>query len=53
MTDRTAAIETVKALAQLLKDSRTSMDGTTLALRVAVKDLRDAHRPDHLETLNQ
>jgi hypothetical protein len=46
VTDRAAAIETVKALVQVLKDTRASMDGTGQALRVAVKALRDAHRPE-------
>jgi hypothetical protein len=43
--DRAAAIETVKALRQMLKDTRAAMNGTGQALRAAVKAFRDAHRP--------
>jgi hypothetical protein len=45
VTDRTAAITTVKALSQVLKDTRATMDGTGKALRDALKAFRDAHRP--------
>jgi hypothetical protein len=45
VTDRTAAVETVRALGQVLKDTRTAMNGTGQALREAVKALRDAHQP--------
>ncbi|MCX6037854.1 MAG: hypothetical protein NTW99_08165 [Chloroflexi bacterium] len=45
VTDRSAAVETVKALGQVLKDTRAAMNGTGQALREAVKAFRDAHRP--------
>ena len=43
VTDRTTAVQTVKSLAQVLKDTRTAMDGTGKALREAIKALREAH----------
>ena len=43
VTDRTAAIATVKALARVLKATRSAMDGTGIALRQAIRVLRDAH----------
>ena len=45
VTDRSAAIESVKALVQVLKDTRTAMNGTGKALREAVKTFREAHHP--------
>jgi len=45
VTDRAAAIKTVKALDQVLKGTRAAMNGTGQALREAVKAFRDAHRP--------
>jgi hypothetical protein len=45
VTDRTQAIATVKALQQVLKDTRTAMDGTGRALLQALRDLRAAHKP--------
>ena len=45
VTDCSAAVETVKALGQVLKDTRAAMNGTGQALREAVKAFRDAHRP--------
>ena len=45
VADRAAAVETVKALGQVLKDTRAAMNGTGQALREAVKAFRDAHRP--------
>jgi hypothetical protein len=45
VTDRTAAIATLKALTQVIKDSRLAMDGTGQALREAVKAFRDVHKP--------
>jgi hypothetical protein len=45
VTDQAAAVETVKALSQVLKDTRLAMNGTSHALREAVKAFRDAHRP--------
>jgi hypothetical protein len=45
VTDRTAAVETLKALGQVLKNTHLAMDGTGEALRAAVKAFRDAHRP--------
>jgi hypothetical protein len=47
VTDRITAAATVKALAQVLKDTRTAMNGTGKALREAIKAFRDAHpRPE-------
>jgi hypothetical protein len=43
VTDRTTAIATAKSLAQVLKDTRTAMNGTGKALRAAIKAFRDAH----------
>ncbi len=43
VTDRTTAIATVKSLAQVLKDTRTAMNGTDKALRDAVRAFRQAH----------
>jgi predicted component of type VI protein secretion system len=43
VTDRTTAIATVKSLAQVLKDTRTAMNGTGKTLREAIKAFRDAH----------
>jgi hypothetical protein len=45
VTDRAAAVETVKALGQVLKDTRLAMNSTGRALREAIKAFRDAHRP--------
>jgi hypothetical protein len=43
VTDRTTAIATAKSLAQVLKDTRTAMNGTLKALHEAVKAFRQAH----------
>jgi hypothetical protein len=43
ITDRSAAIATVKSLGQVLKDTRTAMNGTGKALRQAIKTFRHAH----------
>jgi hypothetical protein len=43
VTDRTTAIATVKALAKVLKDTRTAMNGTLKSLHIAVKTFRQAH----------
>ena len=43
VTDRTTAIATVKSLGQVLKDTRTAMNGTGKALHDAVKAFREAH----------
>jgi hypothetical protein len=43
MTDRTSATATVKSLGQVLKNTRTAMDGTGKALRAAIKAFREAH----------
>ena len=43
VTDRTTAIATAKSLAQVLKDTRTAMNGTLKALRDAAKAFRQAH----------
>jgi hypothetical protein len=45
VVDRTQAVETVKALAQVIKDSRTSMDGSAQALHKALRDFRLTHHP--------
>ncbi len=45
MTDRAQAIETVKAVGQALKDTRSAMDGTGKALLKAIQAFREAHRP--------
>lgn len=45
VTDRAVAVETVKALGQVLKDTRLAMNRTGQALREAVKAFRNAHRP--------
>jgi hypothetical protein len=45
VTARAAAIETVKSLGQVLKDTRAAMNGTGQALREAVKAFRNAHQP--------
>lgn len=45
VTDPVVALETVKALGQVLKDTRTAMDGTGQALREAIKAFRQAHPP--------
>ena len=41
--DRTAAIATAKSLVQVLKDTRTAMNGTVKELHDAVKAYRQAH----------
>jgi hypothetical protein len=47
VTDRTTATASVKGLAQVLKDTRTAMNGTGRALMEAIKAFRDAHpRPE-------
>ena len=43
VTDRATAIATAKSLAQVLKDTRTAMNGTGKALRQAVQAFRQAH----------
>ena len=45
VVDRTTALATVNSLGQVLKDTRTAMDGTGKALREAVKAFRTAHQP--------
>jgi hypothetical protein len=45
VVDRTKALETVKSLAQVLKDTRTALNGTGKALLEAIKTFRIAHRP--------
>jgi len=52
VTDRSTAIITVKALVQVLKDTRSAMDGTGKALREAVRTFRKAHRPDQGTSTN-
>lgn len=41
--DRTTAVATVKSLAQVLKATRSAMDGTLKALHEAVKAFRQSH----------
>ena len=43
VTDRASALATAKSLAQVLKDTRSAMDGTGRALRAAIKAFREAH----------
>ena len=45
VTDRTTAVETVRSLVQVLKDTRTALNGTGRALRSAIQAFRDAHQP--------
>lgn len=45
VTDRAAAVGTVKALGQVLKETHLAMNGTGQALREAIKAFRDAHQP--------
>jgi hypothetical protein len=45
VTDRTAAIATLKSLTQVLKDTRAAMNGTGKALIEAVKAFRAANKP--------
>ena len=44
VTDRATAVATAKALAQVLKDTHTAMNGSGKALRQAIKAFRQAHR---------
>jgi hypothetical protein len=44
VTDRDKAVETVKALQQVLKDTRLAMNGTGRALWQAIHEFRQAHR---------
>jgi hypothetical protein len=44
VTDRATAIVTAKSLAQVLQDTRTAINGTGKALRLAVRAFRQAHR---------
>lgn len=43
VTDRSTAIATAKDLAQVLKDTRTAMDGTGKALLETIRAFREAH----------
>ncbi|MGB8213676.1 MAG: hypothetical protein WCE68_08985 [Anaerolineales bacterium] len=43
VTDRGTAIATAKSLAQVLKNTRTAMNGTLKAVHAAVKAFREAH----------
>lgn len=45
VTDRAAAIATTQSLFQVIKDTRTAMNGTGRALRDAIKAFREAHHP--------
>jgi hypothetical protein len=45
LIDRTIAVGTVKALNQVIKDTRLAMNGTGQGMREAVKAFRQAHRP--------
>jgi hypothetical protein len=42
--DREKAVETMKALQQVLKDTRTAMNGTGRALWQAIRQWRQEHR---------
>ena len=44
VVDPSQALATVKALGQVLKDTRSAMDGTGKALRQAIQDFRNAHK---------
>lgn len=43
VTDRATALKTVRSLRQVLKDSRSAMNGTGAALRDAIRAFRQAH----------
>lgn len=45
VSDRAAATETVRALGQVLQDTRAAMNGTGQALREALRALRQANAP--------
>jgi len=45
VTDRDEAIQTVKALTQVIKNTRAAMNGTGQALLEVIKAFREAHRP--------
>ena len=45
VTDRAAAIDSLKALVQVIKDTHTAMNGTGQALRDTIKAFRAAHKP--------
>jgi len=45
VTDRATAIQTAQSLNQVLKDTRSAMNGTGQALREAIRAFRQAHRP--------
>jgi hypothetical protein len=51
VTDRTTAIQTSKALGQVLKDTHTALNGTGRALFKALKAFRDAHPHNQLDTV--
>jgi hypothetical protein len=43
VSDRAAALVTVKSLGQVIKDTRSAMNGTGEALRAAIQAFREAH----------
>ncbi len=45
VVDRVQALATIKALRQVLLDTRSAMNGTAKALRQAVQDFRKTHKP--------
>jgi hypothetical protein len=45
VTDRATAFQTAQSLNQVLKDTRSAMNGTGQALRDAIRAFRQAHRP--------
>ncbi len=51
VTDRQSALETVKALGQVLKQAHAAMGGTGQALREALRAFRDAHFPVPVSTV--
>ncbi len=46
VTDPTLALETIRSLAQVLKDTHAAMDNTGQALRAAIQAFREAHAPE-------
>lgn len=46
VTDPTAALETTRSLAQVLKDTHAAMGGTGQALRAVLRAFREAHAPE-------
>jgi hypothetical protein len=51
VTDRITAVETVKSLGLVIKNTRLAMNGTGQTLRQAVRTFRDSHRPPQPPTV--